>query len=157
MIAIPEVMQGLTGAKVAKAMMAQWNFFGIPMRITSDQGPQFANSWWKTMCAKLGIEHIYTQPYHHQANGRAEVAGQQIREILRKMNADHRIKWADALPRALKVLQDSPTVCGLTPYEIIFGRERFCAQVPYVPPGSVKTHKTFSSAWIKLTWMWHNS
>ena len=108
LIAVPELMQGLTGAKAAKAMLREWGPFGIPTRITSDQGPQFANSWWKTMCAKLGIEHIYTQPYHHQANGRAEMAGQQIREVLRKLHTDQNVNWVEALPRALRIIHDSP-------------------------------------------------
>ena len=61
-IAVPETYQGLTGAKVAKAMIKEWSLFGIPARITSDQGPHFANSWWRTMCAYLGITHIYAHP-----------------------------------------------------------------------------------------------
>ena len=143
LIAVPEVMQGLTGAKAAKAMITQWSFFGIPTRITSDQGPQFANSWWKTMCAKLGIEHIYTQPYHHQANGRVERAGQEMREILRKFDADQHINWVSALPRALRLLHDTPGESGLSPYETVFGRERFCAHVPYLPPRECEDAQDF--------------
>ena len=75
LVVVPEMYQGLTGTKVAKAMSREWQFFGVPARITSDQGPHFANSWWRTMCGILGITHVYTQPYHHQANGRAERAG----------------------------------------------------------------------------------
>ena len=42
--AVPECMVGLTGVKVAKAMVKEWFGFGIPMRITTDQGAQFANA-----------------------------------------------------------------------------------------------------------------
>ena len=39
MVAIPEGKVGLTGAKVALAMMKnQWRPFGVPSVITSDQG-----------------------------------------------------------------------------------------------------------------------
>ena len=134
LVVIPELYQGLTGSKVAKAMLKEWYAFGIPTRITSDQGAHFANSWWRTMCAALGITHIYTQPYHHQANGRAERAGQQILEVLRKFHTDDKLNWVEALPRVLRIIHDTPGESGLTPYEILFGRERFLAHVPYDPP-----------------------
>ena len=132
-VAVPEYTVGLTGPKVAKAMVKEWFGFGIPTRITTDQGPQFANAWWRTMCGFLGITHVYTQPYHHQANGRAERAGQQILEILRKINSDHKINWVIALPRVLRLIHDTPGEAGLSPYEIVFGRQRFVANVPYKP------------------------
>ena len=134
-VAIPELKNGLTGVKVAKAMLrSQWRPFGIPSRITSDQGSQFVNQWWKTMCAMLGVNHVYTQPYHHQANGRAEMAGQQVMEVARKLHADSVINWVEALPRVIDKIHDTPGESGLTPYEIVFGRERYMANVPYKPP-----------------------
>jgi hypothetical protein len=54
LVSIPEQNKGLTGAKVAKAMLQhQWRPFGIPSIITSDQGSHFTGEWWKTMCALL--------------------------------------------------------------------------------------------------------
>ena len=143
LIAVPGLTRGLTGAKVAKAMLKEWAILGVPARITSDQGSHFVNAWWKTMCAHLGITHIYTQPYHHQANGRAEMAGQQIKEVLRKLNADQQINWVEALPRAVRLIHDMPGESGLSPYEILFGRERFCARVPYTPPRECEDAKEF--------------
>lgn len=133
-IANPEQMQGLTGSKAAKGLLSMWSIFGIPSKITSDRGPQFVSAWWKTMCAHLGITHIYSQPYHHQANGRAERAGQQIIEVTRKFCADNRKNWLELLPRVLNVIHDTPGVAGLSPYQILFGRERHVANVPYNPP-----------------------
>ena len=134
LVVVPEYSIGLTGIKVAKSMVREWHAFGIPTRITTDQGAQFASAWWRTMCASLGISHIYTQPYHHQANGRAERAGQQLLEILRKINNDHRINWVSALPRVVRLIHDTPGESGLTPYEIVFGRQRYLAEVPYKKP-----------------------
>ena len=132
-IAVPECTVGLTGIRVAKAMVKEWYGFGIPTRITTDQGAQFANAWWRTMCGFLGITHVYTQPYHHQANGRGERAGQQILEILRKINSDHKINLVNALPRVLRLIHDTPGEAGLSPYEIVFGRQMFVANVTYKP------------------------
>ena len=85
------------------------------------------------MCGCLGITHVYTQPYHHEANGRAERAGQQILEVMRKINSDRKINWVNALPRVLRLIHDAPGETGLSPYEIVFGRQRFLANVPYKP------------------------
>ena len=62
LVAVPEFRTGLTGASVAKAFIKQRSAFGIPTKITTDQGPLFAKSWWRTVCAIFGINHIYTQP-----------------------------------------------------------------------------------------------
>ena len=83
-VAVPGYKQGLTGAKVAQAMLEhQWRPFGIPSVITSDQGSHFVNSWWQHMCGVLGIRHAVSHAYHHRANGRAERAGQQVIEKCR--------------------------------------------------------------------------
>ena len=134
MVANPEQNQGLTGSRAAKGLLKMWSAFGIPSRITSDRGPQFVSSWWQTMCGALGIDHIYTQPYHHQANGRAERAGQQILEVTRKFCVDTRKNWLELLPRVLNVIHDTPGESGLSPYQILFGRDRHTANIPYRPP-----------------------
>ena len=131
---IPEFRQGLTGQGVAKAFLKQWSMFGVPAKITTDEGPQFRNSWWRHMCATLGIIHMYSPPYHHQANGRAERAGQELIEVLRKLHTETRQNWLDLLPRALNIIHDTPGESGLSPYNILFGRERFMANMPYNPP-----------------------
>ncbi len=53
------------------------------------------------MCAKLGVRQGFSQAYHHQANGRVEMAGQQINEKLRKIQAQDEIPWVEALPAVL--------------------------------------------------------
>ena len=134
-VAIPVQYKGLSGAEVARSMLKyMWRPFGIPSVITSDQGSHFVNAWWQTMCAKLGIRQAFSQAYHHQANGRAEMAGQQIMEKLRKMNANEAINWVEALPLVLDRYHDVPGESGYSPYQILFGRERSLGQLPYRLP-----------------------
>ncbi len=66
--------------------------------VTSEQGSQFAGQWFQTMCARLGIREAFSQAYHPQANGRAEVAGKQLIECLRKIHAEEEVNWVEALP-----------------------------------------------------------
>ena len=133
-IARPCREQGLTAEKAAHLVLDNgWESFGIPSVITSDQGPQFVGQWWRTMCARLGIRQAYSQAYHHQANGRAEVAGKTIQALLRKVwNEDH-INWVQALPRVLRIYHDLPGESGLCPFQLMFGRERNLAGLPYEP------------------------
>jgi hypothetical protein len=85
-VAVPCLKLGLTGAKVARAMIQhQWRPFGIPSVITSDQGSHYVGAWWKAMCAGLGVRHAVSHAYHHRANGRAERAGQQLIDRLRRI------------------------------------------------------------------------
>ena len=151
MVVIPELISGMTGAKVARAMLkTQWRPFGIPTKITSDQGPHFVNSWWKAMCATLGINHVYTQPYHHQANGKVERTGQQVMEILRKLHTDNRMNWVEKIPYVVDKIHDMPGETGLSPYEIVFGRERFNANVPYKTPTQCEDAQDFFQRMEKI-------
>ena len=96
-VAIPTVYLGLTGAKVARMMVQNfWRPFGIPSVITCDLGSHFVSAWWQTLCAHLGIRVAYGHAYHHQGNGRAERAGLQIFDRLKKLTVDqrtHKVTW----------------------------------------------------------------
>ena len=65
---------------------------------------------------------MYSQAYHHNANGRAEMAGKTVIQVLRRLHAEDRINSAEALPRAVQVYHDLPGPSGVPPYEIVFGR-----------------------------------
>ena len=122
--------KGLTGSKLAQIMLREWRIFGIPSIITSDRGTHFVSEWWNTFCDQLCIRRAYAHAYHHQANGRAEVAGQQIKEVLRKVMVGGELTWVEALPMVLDRIHDAKGQSGLSPYEILFGRFRPLANAP---------------------------
>ena len=111
--------RGLTAQRVAKEMYGKWwSPHGIPSVITSDRGPHFAGAWWRAMCGLHGIRHAYAQAYHHEGNGRAEVAGAQLQNRLRKLQADTCVPWTQTIHRAVRHIHDAPGPSGLCPYEI---------------------------------------
>jgi len=133
-VAIPMLYKGTTGETVAKEMLKQqWRPFGVPALVTSDQGSHFISSWWQNLCAGMGVRQVYSQAYHHQANGRAEVAGQQLMEVLRKLHVEQNLNWVEALPQALDRIHDVKGQSGLSPYQILFGRERPMEGLPLRP------------------------
>lgn len=130
-IATPHHTRGLTAAKVAKEMFTKWwSPHGIPSCITSDRGPHFAGAWWRSMCALHGVRQSFSQAYHKEGNGRAERIGSQLQVKLRKLQADEGIPWTEALQRAVNQHNDQPGPTGLSPFEILFGRQRPLAGVP---------------------------
>ena len=134
-VAVPATRQGLQARTVAEEMLQRWwQPFGIPSTITSDQGPQFVGAWWKTLCALMGARQVYSQAYHHNANGRAEVAGKTLIQVMRRLHTEGKINWAEALPRAVQIYHDLPGPSGLSPYEIVFGgRIRSMGGIPHHP------------------------
>ena len=105
--------------------------FGVPGVITSDQGPQFVGAWWRTLCSLQGVRVAHAAAYHHSGNGRAEAAIRQIEQVLRCLMAEMPDSlWPEVLPRAVQCIHDSPGPAGLTPYRVVFGRERFAGGVP---------------------------
>ena len=48
-----------------------FSVFGFPQRLMSDQGTEFCGKVIAAMCSLLGIEKIWTTPYHPQTNGSA--------------------------------------------------------------------------------------
>ena len=142
-VIVPCLNKGLSGRKIALAMLEKWQIFGIPSIVTTDRGSHFTGTWWQTMCAELGIRHAYSHAYHHQSNGRVEVAGQQIKEILRKICIEEELTWVEALPQAIMRQNDAKGQAGLSPYEILFGRPRPLASMPYVPPHICEDAKAF--------------
>ena len=143
-LARPCTKLGLTAEKAAHLILDNgWETFGVPSVITSDQGSQFVGQWWKTMCARLGIRQAYSQAYRPQANGKAEVAGKTIINLLRKLHTDNHINWVEALPRVLRLYHDTPGESKISPFQMLFGRERNLAGVPYTIPRECEGAEAF--------------
>jgi hypothetical protein len=88
------------------------------------------------MCSRLGIRQAYSQAYHQQANGRAEVAGRVLNWILRRLHAQGTANWVEVLPRALQIHHDArDPVMGMSPYQVLFGRHRALAPIPWSVEG----------------------
>ena len=129
-VAVPCEKTGLTGKKAAQLMLEKWEMFGIPDTIVSDKGQQFISAWWRTMCAQLGVRQTYGISYRSQTNGRAEVAGKTLIGLLRKIQEETGSNWVEALPRALRFHNDAINDTGMSPYQILFGRERSLGGIP---------------------------
>lgn len=132
--ACPTAKVGLTAEKAAHLILDKgWEPFGVPSVVHSDMGPQFVGQWWATMCARLGIRTSHSPPHRPRANGRAERAGQQVLSILKTLHNEKDLNWVESLPRVLRILHDTVGEAGLSPYHIMFGRDRTLPGIPFTP------------------------
>jgi len=49
-----------------------WKLHGVPRKIISDRGPQFASKFMGELCNCLGIKRAMSTAYHPQTDGQTE-------------------------------------------------------------------------------------
>lgn len=92
-------LQNMTAETVAKAFITNWVArFGVPEKLTTDQGRQFESELFKKLSSRLGINHLRTTPYHPQSNGQIERVHRQLKAALICANKK---SWTEALPIVL--------------------------------------------------------
>lgn len=119
--AIP--LTNITAETIAKELITHWfPRFGIPHRITTDQGRQFESTLFKQLNDTLNIQHFRTTAYHPQANGIIERWHRSLKAALKAKAND---KWTNELPLILLGLR---TVIkediGLSPAELTYGKSQ---------------------------------
>ena len=123
-LAVPCTKAGLTGEKMGRLLMEKWmSGFDIPTEIMCDRGPQFVSGFFKTLCAGLGIRLSHSKAYRHQGNGRAENAIKTLMGTLRKLELEEGKNWLQALPQAVRRHNQIPGSLGMSPYQILYGRD----------------------------------
>ena len=72
--------------------------FGLPSRIISDRGPQFAAKVFQELCRITGIKSSMSTAYHPQTDGGTERMNQEIEAYLRAYCVNQPETWAEYLP-----------------------------------------------------------
>ena len=107
---------------VAQALIQFIARNGIPVKILTDQGPQFMAKAISQTCNLLGITHIKTVPYRPQGNGVIERFHGTLKPLLSKASDDD-FDWPSFLPLALSAIRSVPCrSTGFSPAELVFGR-----------------------------------
>lgn len=123
---------GRSGCFVESQCLAVANFirenviyrFGIPKRLSSDNGTPFVNFETRHLCEEYGIDHIKSTPYYPQGNGQAEATNKTLLRILSRMVYEEPKRWSDHLPLVLWAYRTSKrTSTQATPFSLIYGTE----------------------------------
>lgn len=109
---------------VAKALIRdvipRW---GIPKKLTSDNGPHFVNKVIVTLSEKLHIDFRTHCAYHPQSAGAVERVNGMLKAKLTKITTSTGLDWVTALPLALLYLRGRASrSSGLSPFEILTAR-----------------------------------
>ena len=74
---------------------------GLPLKITSDRGPQFVSNFTRDLYKKLGIKGNPSTAYHPQTDGQTERMNREIKNYLRIFINYRQDDWVDWLPLAV--------------------------------------------------------
>ena len=88
----------LTSEDMAKLLLENlYKRFGLPDKIISDRGPQFASKAFKELLNLVGIKAALSMAYHPQMDGTTERTNQEIEAYLSIYCASHLEDWPHSL------------------------------------------------------------
>ena len=118
-VAMP--LRDITTETIIDAFLQGWiSFFGTPLIVTTDQGPQFMSNLFQNFLRLLGIQHNKTTAYHPIANGHLEQWHRRLKASLMTYNAPQ--DWYFNLPLVLLGLRTAiKTDLEYSPIEMILG------------------------------------
>ena len=123
MVAVPT--KAPDSESVANALVSQiYAKFGAPSRLISDNGAAFNAALTKKLCEKLGIEKVFTTPYHPAGNRQVERWNSTVVGMLR-CYADANLKnWDDQIDMVTFAYNSSVhKTTGYSLFYLNYGRE----------------------------------
>ncbi|XP_021986466.1 uncharacterized protein LOC110882870 [Helianthus annuus] len=98
--------------------------FGLPLRIITDNGTDFAAEDLQRWFKELHIEHTFSLVAHPQGNGQVEAVNKSIVDGIKARLGEQRRDWVDELPSILWAHRTMPkTSNGETPFSLVSGSE----------------------------------
>ena len=94
---------------------------GIPIKLTTDRGPQFTSQAFKDFCESWGIHHVRSSPHHHEANGAAEAAVKVVKSLLLKTTNKGDTNM-DAFRAGLLEFRNTPRAHGFSPSQLLYAQ-----------------------------------
>ena len=121
--------------------------FGIPSKITHDQGSGFESTLFKETCKSFGIHNVRSTPWKSSTQGRVESCHKRInacfRAILNNQNFHKYDLYIDWIIFTLNCLQSNRT--GFSPNFLVFGQEARTPRDFFVPDNSPDYQNVYDS------------
>ena len=85
---------------------------------------EFKNQTFDRVMKDLGIERIFSAPYHPQSNGKLETFHKFLKPTLKKMCAEDQDNWDDYVKQVLGTYRGVPNLTtGESPFFLVYGRD----------------------------------
>ena len=97
--------------------------FGVPEKLITDQGKAFTSKIVTELCTQFGVGKTTTMPYHPQGNGQVEQAHQTLRNMIGKLEDEHKRQWPKHLVKLSHMCNSTRSaVTGYSPHILMFGQ-----------------------------------
>ena len=93
---------------------------GVPVRLRSDGGPQFASREFADFLHRWGVRHEMSSPHYPQSNGHAEAAVKAVKYLIMKVAPTGTLN--EDFDRGLLELRNTPRQDGRSPAQVLYGR-----------------------------------
>ena len=113
----------ITAEETAKLLLNNlYKRFGLPDKLISDRGPQFASKTFVELLKLLGIKSALSTAFHPQTDGTTERVNQEIEAYLSIYCSSHPEEWLDALA-TLEFAHNNRRHADRqkTPFKLMFG------------------------------------
>ena len=123
---IVEKLTKLNTKAILEKMEKEFNVFGWPRVIKTDNGPQY-RSEFDRFCNVHNIKHETSSPHFSQSNGLSEAAVKQMKHLMKKTKenlklfAESKLEWVN-----------TPNESGKSPAQMFFGRKQR-TKLPHLP------------------------
>ncbi|KAK3733402.1 hypothetical protein QZH41_002706 [Actinostola sp. cb2023] len=117
------IMKSTSTENVIESLEEIFSRHGLPLTLSSDNGPQFASELFRQYLHDHGVKYRRVTPLWPQANGEIE---RQNRSLLKRMKIAQaeRKDWKKEVRTYLTAYRATPhTTTGVSPAELLFGRK----------------------------------
>ena len=95
-----------------------------PRYILSDSGTEFKNNLMDQVLKQLGIESIFSAPYHPQSNGKLEIFHKYLKPTLKKLCEKDLSNCNQYLNQVLASYKSTPNLATAEmPFFLVYGRD----------------------------------
>ena len=117
------IMKSTTTENVIESLDEIFSRHGLPLTLSSDNGPQFASEMFRQYLSDHGIKHRRVTPLWPQANGEIERQNRSLLKRMRIAQAEGK-DWKKEVRTYLTAYRATPhTTTGVSPAELLFGRK----------------------------------
>jgi transposase InsO family protein len=98
--------------------------YGVPLRLLSDQGPEFESALIQELCKSYGIEKLRTSSYQPRTNGTCERFHRTLNSMLAKVVSESQRNWDRHVAPVMAAYRSTVhRSTGYSPNFIVYGRE----------------------------------